>query len=241
MKQTKNKEEAYVEILKRKLKKDSNIVKLLTTKKWWTDINLVIEAFKELKSLQTQSLLKNMNVSEEVIIKNDPHKGVYVNGTVIASRKIKLNPPIALEGPLIIGPESEIGPFSYIKGPTILVGNNRIGLFVEVRRSILFPSVKLSHLAYIGHSILGREVNIGALSVTAVRNLKTKEIKIKYMGSKINTKESHFGCIISDGVQTSVGTYIMPGIIIASKKPIFSFDKEKGILHVIKDNILLYD
>jgi bifunctional UDP-N-acetylglucosamine pyrophosphorylase/glucosamine-1-phosphate N-acetyltransferase len=65
-----------------------------------------------------------------------------------------------------IGEGASIGPFAHLRPLTEVKAKVKIGNFVEVKKSIIGKGSKANHLAYIGDSILGEEVNIGAGTIT---------------------------------------------------------------------------
>lgn len=66
----------------------------------------------------------------------------------------------------IINEKVEIGPFSHVRQGSILKENVRIGNFSEVKKSIISENSKVTHLAYVGNSHVGKNVNIGAGTIT---------------------------------------------------------------------------
>ena len=65
-----------------------------------------------------------------------------------------------------IGSGCRIGPFARIRPETRLASNARIGNFVEIKKSEVGEGSKINHLSYIGDSSVGRNVNIGAGTIT---------------------------------------------------------------------------
>ena len=65
-----------------------------------------------------------------------------------------------------IGPNCKIGPMAHLRPGTVLTGNNKIGNFVEVKKSVLGEKSQASHLTYIGDSEVGRNVNFGCGTIT---------------------------------------------------------------------------
>jgi len=65
-----------------------------------------------------------------------------------------------------IGAESVVGPFSRIRPGTQLAGKNKVGNFVEIKKSDIGEGSKINHLSYIGDSQVGKSVNIGAGTIT---------------------------------------------------------------------------
>ncbi len=65
-----------------------------------------------------------------------------------------------------IGDASRIGPFSRIRPETRLARDTHIGNFVEIKKSDIGQGSKVNHLAYVGDAEVGRDVNIGAGTIT---------------------------------------------------------------------------
>lgn len=66
----------------------------------------------------------------------------------------------------VIGVNCRIGPYSRIRPGTVLAEDVHIGNFVEIKASELGVGTKASHLSYIGDSSVGRNVNVGAGTIT---------------------------------------------------------------------------
>ena len=65
-----------------------------------------------------------------------------------------------------IGPNGRIGPFSRVRPETRLGRDVHIGNFVEIKKSTIEDGSKVNHLAYIGDAEIGRDVNVGAGTIT---------------------------------------------------------------------------
>jgi len=110
------------------------------------DINVVFEGDNELGD--------NVTISPNCIIKNSK---------IGDNSEIKANSMI--EGSTI-GSNTAIGPFARLR-PESHIGNNaKIGNFVEVKKSTIGNTSKVSHLSYVGDSALGEGVNVGAGVIT---------------------------------------------------------------------------
>lgn len=66
----------------------------------------------------------------------------------------------------LIGAGCRIGPFARIRPETTLAPEVHIGNFVEIKKSSVGQGSKINHLSYVGDSTVGREVNIGAGTIT---------------------------------------------------------------------------
>tara|TARA_B100000287_G_scaffold434593_1_gene499491 strand:- start:2105 stop:2716 length:612 start_codon:yes stop_codon:yes gene_type:complete len=80
-----------------------------------------------------------------------------------------------------------IGPFARIRPGTVLKKGSKVGNFVEIKKSMIGKKSKVSHLSYIGDSYLGKEVNVGAGTITCnydgVKKNKTKIKDKVFVGS----------------------------------------------------------
>ena len=81
----------------------------------------------------------------------------------------------------------EIGPYARIRPNTILKEGSKVGNFVEIKKSIIGKKTKVNHLSYVGDSDLGKNVNIGAGTITCnydgVKKSKTKIKDKVFIGS----------------------------------------------------------
>ena len=65
-----------------------------------------------------------------------------------------------------IGPDAQVGPFTYLRPQAELAERAKAGAFVEVKQSVVGPGSKVPHLSYIGNTVIGTGTNIGAATVT---------------------------------------------------------------------------
>lgn len=73
-----------------------------------------------------------------------------------------------------IGKNTTVGPFAYIRPNSVIGDNIKIGDFVEIKNSNIDNGTKVSHLAYIGDSDVGKNVNFGCGSITVNYDGKNK-------------------------------------------------------------------
>lgn len=65
-----------------------------------------------------------------------------------------------------VGPGADVGPYTHLRPGTVLAENSKAGTFVEIKKSYVGPESKVPHLSYVGDATLGRQVNIGAGTIT---------------------------------------------------------------------------
>ena len=79
---------------------------------------------------------------------------------------------MVLRGPLIVGDGSEIRTGAYLRGGVVLGAGCVVGAHTEVKRAILLDGAHAPHQNYVGDSILGRDVNLGAGTILSnVKNV----------------------------------------------------------------------
>ena len=66
----------------------------------------------------------------------------------------------------LAGPDCEIGPFARLRPGANLVNDVKVGNFVEVKKSTIAEGSKVNHLSYVGDTEIGRNVNVGAGTIT---------------------------------------------------------------------------
>ena len=90
--------------------------------------------------------------------------GCMIKDSIIANDCI-IKPYSVIEN-AIIDKQTEVGPFARIRPGAHLKENSRVGNFVEIKNTVLGENSKASHLSYLGDSEIGRNVNIGAGTIT---------------------------------------------------------------------------
>ncbi len=131
-------------------------------------------------------------------------------------------------GPIIFDGDIELNGFNYIKGPVYLgdgtkvngakVYNSVIGpvcrIGGEVSDSIILGYSNAAHFSYVGHSLIGYWVNIGAGSVFSDLKNTYGEVRVKINDLEFHTGLIKFGSIVGDYVKVSINTSIYGGKVI---------------------------
>ena len=131
---------------------------------------------------------------ETVFLSNDTKfgKNVTINPYVVIGKKTKIGNNVeilpfthienaTLESNVIVGP------FSRIRPGSLLSKGSRVGNFVEIKKSKLGQNSKINHLSYVGDASVGKDVNIGAGTITCNydgrKKNKTKILDGAFIGS----------------------------------------------------------
>ncbi|MCX7918912.1 MAG: sugar phosphate nucleotidyltransferase [bacterium] len=144
-------------------------------------------------------------------IKGTIEERVTIKGELVVGEGTIIKNGTYLEGPIMIGKNCTIGPNSFIRGLTAIGDNCRVGQSVEIKNSIIMRNTFISHLSYIGDSVLGEYVNIAAGTVTANHRHDDLTVKSVVKSKLIDTGRKKLGAIIGDRVNTGIHTAIYPG------------------------------
>jgi NDP-sugar pyrophosphorylase family protein len=136
---------------------------------------------------------------------------VTIKGTVSLGRGTIVKSGAYLEGNITTGENCVIGPNCFIRGTCSIGDNCRIGNAVEIKNSILGNNVFVSHLSYVGDSIIGDGCNLGAGFISSNLRHDNATIVTRLQGEKIATGRIKLGAIIGDGVHTGIHTSVYPG------------------------------
>ena len=125
---------------------------------------------------------KDTKIGKNVVI--DPY--VVIGSKVNIGNNVKIFSFSHLESSKIEN-DVNIGPYARLRPGTILQKGSRVGNFVEVKKSKIGKNSKVNHLSYIGDSVMGNSVNIGAGTITCnydgVKKSKTKIKNNVFIGS----------------------------------------------------------
>ena len=141
--------------------------------------------------------------------------GVHLLGDRISiAPGCRIEPGAVIVGPAILDEGVEIRTGAYIRQNVVLAAGSMVGAHSEVKGSILLPGAKAPHQAYVGDSILGRDVNLGAGTICSnVKNVG-REVSFSAGGETIHTGLRKFGAILGDGCKTGCNTVLNPGVLM---------------------------
>ncbi len=133
----------------------------------------------------------------------------------------------------VVGKGSRIGPFSYLRPGTVLGEEVKVGDFVELKNSFVGNNSKVPHLTYIGDASIGKNVNIGAGTITCNYDGKRKWRTVieddAFIGSNSN---------LVAPLTIGEGAYVAAGSTLTENVPEKSLGIARGRQVVIKDWVL---
>ena len=155
----------------------------------------LIEKYNQEK-LRNQAMKKGVTLKspETVFLSNDTKygKNVVIDPYVVIGKKTKIGnnveilPFTHIEN-ATLEDNVNVGPFSRIRSGTFLSKGSRVGNFVEIKKSKVGKNTKINHLSYVGDAAIGKNVNIGAGTITCnydgKKKNKTKILDGAFIGS----------------------------------------------------------
>jgi bifunctional UDP-N-acetylglucosamine pyrophosphorylase/glucosamine-1-phosphate N-acetyltransferase len=170
---------------------------------------------KSLIEKYTQEKLRNKAMKLGVTLKSP--ETVFLSADTKFGQNITIHPYVVIGQKVNIGRDVEILPFSHIENATLeanvhvgpfsrirpgsfLSKGSRVGNFVEVKKSKIGKNSKINHLSYVGDAVVGKNVNIGAGTITC-----------NYDGKKKNKTK------ISDGAFIGSNTSLIAPIKIGKR------------------------
>ncbi|MDR0621019.1 MAG: glucose-1-phosphate thymidylyltransferase [Deltaproteobacteria bacterium] len=150
-----------------------------------------------------------------------PGAALILPGAFLADDRIEIGPGVLVEtgamikGPTVLGQGTEVRQGAYVRGSVLAVADCVIGHATEAKNTLLFQGAKAGHFAYLGDSVLGQDVNLGA--GTKLANLKMLGSPFRFVADgqtqEVNLRK--FGAIMGDRVETGCNSVTSPGVLIA--------------------------
>lgn len=146
-----------------------------------------------------------------------------------------LHPGTVIEGPCVIGEGSVVGPTAFLRPGTIIGENVRIGFGVETKCSVIANGGSVAHLSYVGHTMLGQDVMVGAGCMFSTRRLDDEPITLATPHGPVVTQHTKFGSVVEREVRIGVGVMIMPGTWVGSGTRILPGKISAGYLSTVHE------
>jgi NDP-sugar pyrophosphorylase family protein len=190
------------------------------------------EAFFDLRGFEHTALFEGVEFVWEVLgriggyldrvlkpeILGTVMEGARVEGTVYLGEGAVIETGAYVKGPALIGPGCQVRHGAYIRGKLLAGRDCVIGHSTEVKNALFLDNAKAPHFAYVGDSILGRAVNLGAGTRLANLRIDNRSVVVRLRTDegirRIETGRRKFGAILGDGVQTGCNSVLSPGSLL---------------------------
>jgi NDP-sugar pyrophosphorylase family protein len=137
-----------------------------------------------------------------------------LGGPLFIGAECRIEPGAVLRGPLIVGNGCEIRTGAYVRGRVVMGKGCVVGAHSEVKTAIFLNGAHAPHQNYVGDSILGCDVNLGAGTILSnVKNVG-REVTFRHQEQLISTGLRKFGAVLGDGCRTGCNTVLNPGVLM---------------------------
>ena len=172
------------------------------------------------------------NIINELIEKLDKNEFKQIKENVWVHNSAKIYDSAYIEGPTIIGANSEVRHCAFIRGSALIGENCVIGNSVEVKNAIIFDNVQVPHFNYCGDSVLGYKSHMGAGSITS--NVRSDKQLVKvHANPDIETGLKKMGAMLGDYVEVGCNAVLNPGTVVGRNSMVYPTSCVRG---VVKEN-----
>lgn len=144
-----------------------------------------------------------------------------VGDRIVIGAGARIHPGARIEGPIHIGRDVTIRNGAYLRGGIWIGDGCVVGASTEIKHSILLDGAKAPHLNYVGDSILGSGVNLGAGTILSNFRHDASEIKIPTAGEPISTGRRKLGAVLGDRALTGCNCVLHPGTIVGQATQLY--------------------
>ena len=142
-------------------------------------------------------------------------------GPVMIELGAIIEPSTHFIGPCFVGKGATIRHGAYIRENAWICSSALVGHCSEVKHSILLPGAKAPHFNYVGDSILGKAVNLGAgVKLSNLRN-DGAEVFLRIGDAHRSSGLRKFGAILGDGCQLGCNAVTNPGTILGPNSTVW--------------------
>jgi len=160
-----------------------------------------------------------------------PERIVVGEGAVVAAYAVLDAGP----GPILVGRGARVAPHTVVTGPCVIgPGTQLLGGFVsgttfgpecrvagEVEASVWQGYANKRHHGFVGHSVLGEWVNLGALTTTSDLKNNYGTVRVWVDGAELDSRSAKVGAFVGAHVKTGIGTLLPTGASIGTGANLF--------------------
>jgi len=149
-----------------------------------------------------------------------PGASVLMAGAVLVGERFRIGRGVLVEsgaflqGPVVLGDHTVVRQGAYLRGYCLVGRRCVVGHVTEVKHAVFLDDAKAGHFAYLGDSILGNGVNLGAGTKLANLRFVGGEVQVKTVEGLRSTGLKKMGAILGDRVQTGCNSVTNPGTLL---------------------------
>ena len=158
----------------------------------------------------------------------DPEEYEYKEGDIWIAKSAKIAPTACINGPAIIGKDTEVRHCDFIRGNAIVGEGCVVGNSTELKNVVIFNCVQVPHYNYVGDAVLGYKSHMGAGSICSNVKSDKQLVVVKDGEEKIETGLKKFGAMLGDHVEVGCGSVLNPGTVIGRNSNIYPLSSVRG-------------
>lgn len=169
------------------------------------------EAIARLEQTLTRLVPPGVSVAKDAQVEG----AVIRCGRIIVSEGVEVDPGVVIVGgPVYLAPGAKVRAGAYIRGAAYIGEGAILGHASEVKNGILLAEAKAPHFNYVGDSILGHDVNLGAGCILSNFRLDGRSVKVTWRGERVQTGMRKLGALIGDRCSIGCNVVCNPGSIL---------------------------
>jgi UDP-N-acetylglucosamine diphosphorylase / glucose-1-phosphate thymidylyltransferase / UDP-N-acetylgalactosamine diphosphorylase / glucosamine-1-phosphate N-acetyltransferase / galactosamine-1-phosphate N-acetyltransferase len=154
------------------------------------------------------------------------HPTAIVEGPLVVEEGAEVGPYTHLTGPVYLAAGARIDHAARVRGPVVLGPDAKVGHASEVKRSLFLGGAKAPHFNYVGDSVIGHDVNLGA----GVKLANTKTLGGEIVVAGIGTGLRKLGALLGDGVSIGCNAVLSPGTVIGKRTVVYDGADVRGVI-----------
>ena len=151
-----------------------------------------------------------------------------IGDNVLVGKNVNISKTALIEGPSIIGANTEIRHCAYLRGTVIIGDGCVIGNSTEIKTSVLMNGAQAPHFNYVGDSVLGERAHLGAGVICSNLRSDKHSVTIRTEGKKIDTGLRKFGAILADDTEIGCNTVLCPGTVVGKNAALYPLTLARG-------------
>jgi UDP-N-acetylglucosamine diphosphorylase / glucose-1-phosphate thymidylyltransferase / UDP-N-acetylgalactosamine diphosphorylase / glucosamine-1-phosphate N-acetyltransferase / galactosamine-1-phosphate N-acetyltransferase len=158
--------------------------------------------------------------------RGDVHPTAVVEGSVVVEAGASIGPHAYVQGPSWLMAGAQVGHGAYLRGNVLLGPGAMVTHASEVKRSVLLAGARAPHFNYIGDSLVGHRVNLGA--GVKIANYKAFGDPIRVDGRETNLRK--FGALVGDDVSIGCNAVLSPGTVVGPRSVVYHGTMVRGFV-----------
>ena len=159
-------------------------------------------------------------------LEGDIHPSAVIEGPVRIEAGARVGPHAYVRGPVWLMAGAAIGHGAHARGGVMMAAGATLGHASEAKRALLLAGAKAPHFNYVGDSLLGNRVNLGA--GVKLANLKALGANVQMLG--VDTGLRKLGALVGDDVSIGCNAVLAPGTVIGRQSVVYQNASVRGVV-----------